>query len=161
MAESSRQPESTRRERIRKGFQNVGKNLQKFNIGRLIDEMERDQELADDLEDLNKELKEEMARKELVREALSRCQREMEDHLDNFLAKQPRATYEEWIQEFHPENIHEGSLFSDVTEVDRRLYVVDSDHRLLWNERVDPERQVAARTSEVPHGDVEEIDLLS
>jgi hypothetical protein len=49
------------------------------------------------------------------------------NHLEEFVIQNPSGTYEEWIQELHPDNFHEGIL-------DHRFYVEDSDHRKLWND---------------------------
>ena len=122
----------------------MGNTLQRFNLAKLIDDMEKDQEVADKLDFINQETKEENERKALVREATAKCQAEIENHLGDFLQRRPQGTYEDWIQELHPENVEEGKLLSDVKEVDLRFFVEDSDHRKLWNERV-PEKYVPAR----------------
>eukprot|EP00977_Amphora_coffeiformis_P030398 scaffold46716_cov99-Amphora_coffeaeformis.AAC.1 len=70
----------------------------------------------------------------------------MEDHLSTFLFLNPQATYDQWIQELHPENARDGNLLPDFKDVDFRFYVADSDHRLMWNQRAPPDRQVTART---------------
>lgn len=135
------------------GLATIGNALDKLNLPARIMEMEHDQEVADNLEVFNKEIKEEAERKRLVQEALARCKAEMEEHLSTFLFLNPEASYEEWIQDLHPENVSDGKLLQDFKDVDIRFYVVDSDHRLLWNERVkDPDRQVPARTYKAAHG---------
>lgn len=141
---------------------NVGDKLQNVNLLRLIDEMEKDQELADHLEFINQETKQEAEFKEIVREATEACQKEIEEHLDDFLERRPDATYEEWIKEIHPDNIEQGKLLGgdDFEVVDIRFYVEDSDHRLLWNERVPQERHVAARSLKGSFDSPQAIDLL-
>ena len=125
-----------RREKVKQGFQKFGSKLQKLNLGRLIDQMEQDQGLADSLEQLNEQMQEEMERRDIQREAEQACMQTMVDHLNEFLQQKPDGTYEEWIQDLHPENVHDGKLLSDLDkEVDLRFYVEESDHRLLWNER--------------------------
>lgn len=141
----------------------VGNQLQKVNLARLIDEMEHDQELADKLEFINNETKEENARKDLVREATEACQKEIEDHLENFLEEYPDATYEEWIKELHPDNIEQGMLLegTDFAVVDARFYVEESDHRLMWNrhEKVPEGRHVVARSlKNTPSNSVDFLD---
>lgn len=132
---------------MKAGLRKVGKNLQKLNLGRLIDEMEQDQELAYQLEDLNQATQEEVERKELVREATALCQAEIETHLREFLHMHPDATYEDWIQDLHPDNITEANLQSSADfHVDARFYLIDSDHRLLWNESTPQQLHVAAKT---------------
>lgn len=141
---------------------NVGNQLQKVNLARLIDEMEHDQELADKLEFVNQETKEEAARKELVREATEACQKEIEDHLEDFLDRHPDATYEEWIKELHPDNVEKGMLLDEFTVVDLRFYVEDSDHRIIWNnhEKVSEDRFVAARSFKNASSHSQAVDLL-
>ena len=52
----SEQQTTTRKTRLlAKGIHRLGNALQKINIGRWIDELEHDQELADDLEVINAE----------------------------------------------------------------------------------------------------------
>ena len=58
-------------------------------------------------------------------------------HLQEFLQTNPQATYEEWIQDLHPDNVYEEGI-------DHRFYVHDSDHRLLWNELLDGDRTYVA-----------------
>jgi len=141
---------------------NVGNKLQKVNLARLIDELEHDQELADKLEFINQETQEEAARKDLVREAMEACQAEIENHLEEFLERRPDATYEDWILDLHPDNVEQGTFFEDFTVVDSRFYVMDSDHRLLWNhhEKVPPERHVAARSLKDASSHSQAVDLL-
>ena len=148
-----------RRERVKKGLVTIGNALQKLNLAKRIGEMEKDQELADDLEVINQETAEEAERKKIVQEAVAKCQAEIEEHIQSFLFLNPEATYEEWINDLHPENVADGSLLPGFKEVDLRFYVEDSDHRILWNERV-PDRQVPARTYQVPEGELETVDLL-
>jgi hypothetical protein len=140
-------------------LQNVGNTLQKLNLLRAIGQMEQDQELADQLEFVNQEAQEEAARKELCRKALAACQAEMEEHLEVFLQQNPDASYEDWIQDLHPENVEQGKLFPDMKQVDLRFYVRSSDHRLLWNEWV-PKRAVPARSFEEKPEDATNVDLL-
>ena len=148
---------STRRQRFTKKLQKVGQTVQKFNIVKLIGDMERDQELADQLEDVNIDAAEEIRRKDMVREAVAKCQHEIEKHLQSFLLAHPQSTYEEWIQDLHPENVQHGKILEDLWVIDARFYVESSDHRRLWNETV-PEKHVAARSYK-PSGSTS-VDLL-
>jgi len=137
--------------RFKAGLAKVGTALQKINLAKLIDEMEQDQELADHLEVINKDTEEEAQRKDLVREAFAKCQAEIEQHLQDFLAQRPDGFYEDWIQDLHPDNVTEEKTSTDgITNkhIDMRFYLVDSDHRMLWNQTVDDTRQVEARTYE-------------
>jgi len=78
--------------------------------------------------------------RQMAREA---CMAEVERHLTSFLRRRPYASFEEWIQELHPENLHTDPQTGEV-KVDHRLYGKDGQHRRLWNDRVDPSRQVFA-----------------
>jgi len=153
-----------RRQRIRNRFEQAGKTLQKFNLAKLIDNMEHDQQFADHLDVLNRDTQEEAARKDLCREAVDRCHAAIATHLDEFLDSHDTnnnnsnntatatatatvaPSYEEWIQSVHPENVTDGTLLTGLPQVDARFYVATSDHRLLWNDRV-PTRPVPARTA--------------
>ena len=150
---------SSRRQRVQAGIATIGSALQKINLPRLIMEMEKDQELADSLEVVNQEVAEERERQRIRQEALALCQAEIRSHLEDFLVRHPQASYDEWILDLHPENVSEGNFFSDMREVDLRFYVVDSDHRLMWNERV-PDRHVPARTYKLAIGQEAPVDLL-
>jgi hypothetical protein len=147
------QPEQVaqRRQQMRQGLQSVGKKLQTLNPSKLIDQMEQDQGLADQLEQLNVHIKDEKERHNIKREAEAACMQSIQEHLDEFLeAQQPDGgTYEQWIEDLHPENAHDGQLLMDMDkEIDLRFYVLESDHRQLWNDHHldNPLRQVAART---------------
>jgi hypothetical protein len=111
-----------------------GSNLQKLNFGKLIDNMEKDQSLADDLERKNRDYVDEQRAREMMREAEAACTAAIEEHLVLYLEEHPKGTYEGWIADLHPENLHEGKLLEGMgQELDHRFYVEESDHRLLWN----------------------------
>jgi hypothetical protein len=82
--------------------------------------MERDQGLADSLEQLNERMKEECERQGIRREAESKMLEIVQDHLEVFVHEYPDATYEDWIQDLHPENAYQGKLLSDIQEIDPR-----------------------------------------
>ena len=98
--------------------------------------MEKDQELAYELEQINNENLAEQQRKDICRKAEAACLETIRSHLITFLEqhqyesadirKEP-LSYEMWIRELHPEN----ALGEDI---DHRFYVEDSDHLRLWNE---------------------------
>jgi len=115
----------------------LGNQLGKLNLGKLIDKMEQDQGLADSLEQLNSRMKEEVQRQEVRREAEELTLRVITDHLEEFLQDRPLGTYEEWIQDLHPENANQGQLLTDIQQIDERFYVLESDHRRLWNEAIE------------------------
>mmetsp|Transcript_30024 Transcript_30024/g.45535 ORF Transcript_30024/g.45535 Transcript_30024/m.45535 type:complete len:326 (-) Transcript_30024:265-1242(-) len=91
---------------------------------------------------------EEKAR-QLMLEAEAACTQAMKDHLLEFVQKHPKASYEEWIGELHPENLHDGRLLDlPSKELDHRFYVKESDHRKMWNLHLDAKRQyVPSRSS--------------
>lgn len=76
--------------------------------------------------------------------AYDACYKFIRDHLETFIDKTPNATYEEWIQEIHPENtkMPESSVDDNLTlAVDDRFYVERSVHRKIWNEYLDGNRK--------------------
>ena len=80
-------------------------------------------------------------------------------HLSEFLITHPYATYEEWIAKLHPDNVTTTTTTTTTTKsnnggggdgnksqqpaisIDHRFYVEDSDHRQLWNEMIEDERE--------------------
>lgn len=146
-----------------KHLQGLADRLQKINLNlpAMIDQMERDQEVADQLDSLNRENAEESERKEMVREAERQSLEIMQEHLEEFLRENPRASYESWIAALHPDNVVEGKLLKGVTgsiEIDHRFFVTESDHRVLWNESIsgrndgDRRNYVPARTPKAADG---------
>lgn len=113
----------------------IGESLQKINLGKLIDDLEEKQAFADHLEHVNQEIVQEQQRKELVREAEARSRAIIIHHLHEFLVKFPLATYEEWISDLHPDNVTptKKNVGQKEHAIDHRFYVVDSDHRIIWN----------------------------
>lgn len=115
----------------------IGDSLQKINLGKLIDDLEEKQAFADHLEHVNEEILQEQQRKELVREAEARCRATIIHHLHEFLVRFPLATYEEWISDLHPDNVtptkQKQQQQDKEDNIDHRFYVVDSDHRIIWN----------------------------
>lgn len=127
----------------------LAEGLQKINLARLIDKMEQDQGMADTLERRNRDLRDEQDARQMMREAEAACTEAIESHLTSFVQLNPHATYEEWISDLHPENLHEGKLLEGMgKELDHRFYVAESDHRLLWNRNIDgtDRLEVAARS---------------
>jgi len=106
--------------------------MNKINLVHLIDELEKQQEIAYKLEYINEENVEEMKRKQLVTEAKNSCTRLLEEHLDGFLTNNPADVYEDWIRQLHPDNVA-----YDDDRIDHRFYVQDSDHRHMWNEKME------------------------
>lgn len=52
-------------------------------------------------------------------------------HLEQFIESCPKASYEEWIANLHPENVRSPS--NRMKKIDGRFYHEESDHLLLWN----------------------------
>ena len=115
--------------KLKKQLSSIGNALQKINLAKLIDDLERAQELADHLEHINNELNEEAERKELCREAQAACLETIINHLTEFLERRPDAVYEDWIAELHPDNLD----LEKGGDIDHRFYVKESDHRIIWN----------------------------
>ncbi|KAL7473109.1 hypothetical protein ACHAXS_013467, partial [Conticribra weissflogii] len=46
----------------------------------------------------------------LKKEAEESCLNATREHLLEFIKKRPDAKYHEWIEDFHPENAHDGAL---------------------------------------------------
>lgn len=143
---------------VQKGLRSARDTIQKVNIGRWIDDLEHDQQIANDLDRINHDLIEEEERKKLVAHVHRLCMNAIQDHLMSFLNEHPHGTYEEWIAELHPENViitmnHKTTTDNDMyknsddptmsdaiqsfpkPQIDPRFYVPDSDHLLLWRER--------------------------
>jgi hypothetical protein len=159
-----------RKEQAGKALKSFGNQLQKINLGKLIDQMESDQTLADSLEQLNVRMKEECERQEIRREAEARTLEVILDHLEVFLQERPNASYEDWIEDLHPENAYQGKLLPDIQEIDQRFYVFESDHRRVWNKAMEKlggneHRIIQARTkiwgNVQSHHEHQQVDLLS
>lgn len=122
-------------------FKSVGSQISKINLGKMIDQFEQDEGLANSLEQLNYRMKEEVERQGVRREAEELTFKVITDHLNEFLIENPLGTYEEWIQDLHPENARQGMFFNDIQQIDERFYVFESDHRRFWNEAVEKQQQ--------------------
>mmetsp|Transcript_30234 Transcript_30234/g.46130 ORF Transcript_30234/g.46130 Transcript_30234/m.46130 type:complete len:345 (+) Transcript_30234:146-1180(+) len=83
----------------------------------------------------------------LKKQAYESCLEAIRQHLFAFIAETPNVTYEEWIEELHPENAKSMRNMVRGKRIDHRFYMDDSDHRKLWNENLDEEREfVPVRT---------------
>ena len=146
---SSSRP-SRRRQRLQKGWQTAKKAINKVNIAKWIDDLEKDQELADQLEQINEEQEAEAERRQLVKRVREECMDALRTHLVSFLQENPEGRYEEWIAEVHPDNVLNE-------QVDARFFVHDSDHRIMWNEHhVNTEDHAFGFSRMVPPMSVEE-----
>jgi len=73
----------------------------------------------------------------MKREAEESCLNATVEHLVGFIQEHPRATYHQWIEEFHPENAHDGALLEGLGKtIDHRFFVEESDHRRMWNDHL-------------------------
>uniref|UniRef100_A0A7S4HUN3 Uncharacterized protein n=1 Tax=Odontella aurita TaxID=265563 RepID=A0A7S4HUN3_9STRA len=79
---------------------------------------------------------EETQRQMLIKESCDACLKAISDHLELFLLETPYVTYEEWIEELHPENAQSRRNLVQGKSIDHRFYVEGSDHRSLWNENL-------------------------
>jgi hypothetical protein len=128
--EEEESPRVSPREKLRAGLQVAGSLVAKLNIGSWINELEESQVLADDLEELNADLIEEADNKIIVASVKADCLDDIKSHLDSFVANHAGGTYVEWIGDLHPDNVA-----ADGT-IDSRFFATNSDHRLLWNEKM-------------------------
>ena len=61
--------------------------------------------------------------------------KDMHSHLNTFLSTyeiNEAPSYEAWIADLHPENTTVSK--NGTVTIDRRMYLIDSDHRVMWNE---------------------------
>ena len=102
----------------------IGNAIKRVNLAHLIDEMEKQQEIAYKLEHMNNENMEEVKRKELVNKAWKECMVLLKEHLDGFLLNSPDAVYEDWIKHLHPDNVDVDDDDDDDDEdrIDHRFY---------------------------------------
>jgi hypothetical protein len=152
-AQAKAQGKLRRKERLKKGLKSARNIVQKLNVGKWIDDLEKDQELADQLEEVNAEFQQEVERKELVIAVREACMDAIRTHLRSFLEENPHGTYEDWIAELHPDNYCE-----EKQTVDARFYVADSDHRILWNQQ---HESYDNSVKVVPPSNVEQIAIAT
>lgn len=127
--------------------QTLGNALNKLNktvnLIHMIDMLERQHAVSECLQvDESNAGEDEEERQRLCKEAAAACLKEVHEHCLAYIEKHPEdASYEEWIWECHPENVGEKG-----NNVDHRFYVIDSDHRIIWNSYCDmkgyPERKI-------------------
>ncbi|KAL3801211.1 hypothetical protein HJC23_012611 [Cyclotella cryptica] len=126
------------------------------NVSSLAIKPLRDMQLAEKVNAMQLDIEEEEARRDIERyrlrqeekrslEEMMKVKKEAEertltltkDHLMSFLMEHPDATYQEWIEDLHPENAHDGTLLEGFGKtIDHRFFVEESDHRRLWNENL-------------------------
>jgi len=126
-----------------------------------------EEQLVEQLEAINRENEEEQLRRRIRLEAKHAMLAAVRNHLQSFLAQNPNASYEHWIEELHPENAQEGQLLEGLDKtIDHRFYVEESEHRQLWNEscETDPSKTrslVSPRSTQAGSARKGAIDLLS
>ncbi len=69
----------------------------------------------------------------ICQKASEECLKAVRDHHQHFLEDHSEASYEEWIEELHPDNT---VSFSNHVVIDHRFYHADDEHRQLWNENL-------------------------
>jgi len=129
-----------------------------------------EEQLVEQLEAINRENEQEQQRRKIRLEAKTAMLDAIKDHLESFLAENRNNafSYEQWIEELHPENAHEGLLLEGLDKtIDHRFYVEGSEHLQIWNEmcRSDPNNN--NRTMVIPRkgganaGSSPVVDLFS
>lgn len=154
LREGKRQIAQVDKQMIKQGLgsaANVLSNVSSFALKPL-----RDLQLAEKLNAMNIDQEEEEAKKEidqyyraqeekrdmeeamrLKKEAEERCLNDTKDHLLSFIKEHPNGKYQQWIEELHPENAHDGTLLEGLGKtIDHRFFVEESDHRRLWNDNL-------------------------
>lgn len=116
----------------------------------------QEEQLVEQLEAMNRENEQEQQRRTIRLQAKTAMLDAVKEHLQSFLAENGNnATYEQWIEELHPENAYEGKLLEGLDKtIDHRFYVQESEHLQLWNEmcQLDPNNNrspVAPRSAKV------------
>ncbi|CAK0850086.1 unnamed protein product [Prorocentrum cordatum] len=88
------------------------------------------------------------ALRRVVEESKMQARAGMRAHLQEFLGGHPQARYEEWIADFHPDNVvPPGRDSRGLPSIDRRHYHERSDHRMIWNEHVGDQRRHVSQFS--------------
>mmetsp|Transcript_2278 Transcript_2278/g.3286 ORF Transcript_2278/g.3286 Transcript_2278/m.3286 type:complete len:176 (+) Transcript_2278:97-624(+) len=129
---------SKRRTTLGTRLMHLGSAINRINPAKWIDDLEKDQNLADELEEINYENSQEEERKAICREAQEACLQALREHLESFLDEYPQGLYEDWVKEVHPDNVHHK-------KIDHRFYVEASDHRKLWNYRLEDSNGTVVR----------------
>jgi len=119
------------------------KPLRDFQLAEQINAMNIDMEEAQrqrEIEKYNRLQEEDRDLEEMIRmkrEAEQSCLDATKEHLLGFIKDNPTAKYHQWIEDFHPENAHDGTLLEGLGKtIDHRFFVEESDHRRLWNENL-------------------------
>ncbi len=158
-----RERTSSEGDRIKKQIAQIDKQKLKQQLGSAVGALSsialkplRDLQMAEKLNALNldmedvenqkqidqhmRNLQEQEELEEMMRikkEAEESCLVATREHLLDFLREHPNASYNEWIEDLHPENAHTGTLLEGLSKtIDHRFYVEESDHRILWNENL-------------------------
>jgi hypothetical protein len=131
--ENKRKERSRFGTRLKNGMYAIGNVLQKVNVAKWIDDLEQQQEIIDQYR--RQQNDEEEERQRIIAEAHDACMNAIRTHLHSFLVDDTNASYEDWIRELHPDNILINK--NDGTEqLDPRYYLIDSDHRIMWNDMI-------------------------
>jgi hypothetical protein len=91
-------------------------------------------------------------------------QHQLEKKLNEYISSHPEGVYEEWIGTLHPEAKEDCLLEGLGGEIliDQEYYAEDSEHRNLWNTRVEDQKRKVPSTpvGSESNDDVEIFDLL-
>lgn len=119
------------------------KPLRDLQMAEKLNAMNIDMEDAETQRKIDQHMRNVEERKEMEemmkikKEAEESCLLATREHLLDFLKEHPHASYNEWIEDLHPENAHEGTLLEGLSKtIDHRFYVEESDHRKLWNDNL-------------------------
>mmetsp|Transcript_10892 Transcript_10892/g.23059 ORF Transcript_10892/g.23059 Transcript_10892/m.23059 type:complete len:490 (+) Transcript_10892:211-1680(+) len=140
--ESDETPRSARAARARRVIQGLRQRRfgRRTESGRII-ESETSNKSIDIDGDFESEEEKQKALDFLKKEAYEACLDAIRQHLDAFLSETPDVTYEEWVEELHPENAKPMSNVVGGKTIDHRFYVEESDHRKLWNDNLGDSRR--------------------
>ena len=129
--------------KIKKGLGSaVGGASKTLRVSRLVERLRARNTEGTDRCSLNHDEgeEEELGAEELARlkhEAIETCLNATTEHLLKFVKDRPSSKYDEWIEDLHPENAHEGTLLEGLGKtIDHRFFVEVSDHRRIWNENL-------------------------
>ena len=117
------------------------KPLREFQLAEKLNAINIDmeeEEVQKEIDQYIRMLEEKRDMEEMMRikkEAEESCMNATREHLFEFVRDNPDGTYQEWIEELHPENAHAGTLLEGLGKtIDHRFFVEESDHRRLWND---------------------------
>jgi GTPase Era involved in 16S rRNA processing len=96
-------------------------------LPRMIDKLEQDQCVADKLEFINQEIVEDQKRKEVVRISKVEGMKEIVNHLEEYLHKNPNGCYEDWVSnlihrfKWNEWTVHSLNIILELSSLDWRV----------------------------------------